>query len=366
MIRLWKRDSGNRSSRAPAFTGTAGSFLPRKHGQTADGQGFGCQAAILVKRILLRRLEKFFAIPRGIRIEAQDAHNKVIYIGGESAGRADVRDEPDFPRLLRRDGIAKKHERKRKARQRVLPQISHDRSWSEAEFHFGESQGGTIGDVDKIAYDSDAESEAERIALDLRDADQRRNSQGALEFDKARGFVMDRRGVPACALAPRAKDFASRAQAQDTRTRIRCFAPKLREHRVKHRASDFIAMLRIIQREVQDIARPLDYHADWRMRGRRFNRFGGHSDTVHTECKRCQRAGNGTTDFLARCRATAGSVCVRLEEHENDYAGDRNIEPNGEGKTRDSPVHRESTGQREKERREYHRQRDDGKDYVAG
>src|SRR6266403_1709823 len=59
-------------------------------------------------------------------------------------------------------------------------------------------------------------------------------------------------------------------------------------------------------------------------------------------------------------------VRIGLEEHENHDASDRNVEPNGEREARDSAVHREPTRQRKKERREHHRQRDDGKDYVAG
>src|SRR6266516_1172339 len=59
-------------------------------------------------------------------------------------------------------------------------------------------------------------------------------------------------------------------------------------------------------------------------------------------------------------------VRVHFEEHKNHHAGDRNVEPNGKRETCNSPVHRESARQRQKERREHHRQRDDGKDYVAG
>ena len=61
-----------------------------------------------------------------------------------------------------------------------------------------------------------------------------------------------------------------------------------------------------------------------------------------------------------------GLVRIRFEEHENHDSGDRNVEPNRKRKACDSAVHREPARQREKERREHHRQRDDGKDYVAG
>src|SRR6267154_93751 len=60
------------------------------------------------------------------------------------------------------------------------------------------------------------------------------------------------------------------------------------------------------------------------------------------------------------------SVGIRLEEQENHHAGDGNIEPNGERQACDSAVHREPARQREKERRQYHRQSDHRKDYVAG
>src|SRR5580692_7826786 len=127
MIRRWKEDSGRRSSRAPAFTGTAGSLLPREHGQAARRQGFRGQTAVLVERVLLHRLKKFLAGPCGIRIETQDAFDDGIDIGCEGARRANVRDEADLLRLLRSDGIAEEDERKREARQRVLAEVRHDR-----------------------------------------------------------------------------------------------------------------------------------------------------------------------------------------------------------------------------------------------
>lgn len=58
-------------------------------------------------------------------------------------------------------------------------------------------------------------------------------------------------------------------------------------------------------------------------------------------------------------------VRIRLEKHENHHAGERNVEPNGEREACDSAMHREPARQREKERREHHWQRYDGKEYVA-
>src|SRR5258707_5413227 len=46
-----------------------------------------------------------------------------------------------------------------------------------------------------------------------------------------------------------------------------------------------------------------------------------------------------------------GLVRKRLEEHENYHAGDRDVEPDGEGQACDSAVHREPARQREKESR---------------
>src|SRR5260221_14160965 len=117
MIRRWKPESGSRSSRAPAFTGTASSFPPREHGHAAHRQGFRGQAAVLIERVLLRCLEKFLAVPRCVRIKMQDALDDGIDVGCESARRADVRDEADLPRLLRCDGIAKEDKWIREARQ---------------------------------------------------------------------------------------------------------------------------------------------------------------------------------------------------------------------------------------------------------
>jgi len=203
----------------------------------------------------------------------QDALNESIDVARESARRADLRDEADLLCLLRRDGIAEENEGKREARQRVLAEVGHDRGGREAELHFRESQCRGFRNIDEVANNGEAESESEGVALHFCDADQRRNPQGALEFDEARGFVMDRRGIPACALAPCAEDFTARSQAQDPRIRMRFLAVKLRKHCVKHRAGDFVAVLEIVQREVQDIAGPLDHHSDWGIGARGFNRF---------------------------------------------------------------------------------------------
>jgi hypothetical protein len=67
-----------------------------------------------------------------------------------------------------------------------------------------------------------------------------------------------------------------------------------------------------------------------------------------------------------RARSIPGLVRIHFEKDENHHAGDRNVQPNGEGQACDPAVHREPARQREKECRQHQRQRDDGKDYVAG
>jgi hypothetical protein len=69
---------------------------------------------------------------------------------------------------------------------------------------------------------------------------------------------------------------------------------------------------------------------------------------------------------LDRIQYQGRLIRVCLQEHENHHTGDRNVEPNGEGQTCDSAVHREPARQREEERRQHHGQSDDGEDYVAG
>src|ERR1700692_4822148 len=127
MIRRWNEERGSRSSRAPAFTGTATSLLPREHGQAAHRQSFRGQAAVLVDGVLLRGLEKFLAVARGIRVEMENALDEGVDVGGESVRRADVGDEADFLGLLRGDGITEEDQGKREARQGVFAEISHDR-----------------------------------------------------------------------------------------------------------------------------------------------------------------------------------------------------------------------------------------------
>jgi len=120
--------------------------------------------------------------------------------------------------MLRDDGIAEEDEGEGEARQCILAQVRHDSRRCEAETNLGKSQGSVVSGVNEVTNDGKPEAEPEGVALDFRDADQGRSSQGALELNKTRCFFMDCDGIPARALAPRAEDLAARPKAQDTRT----------------------------------------------------------------------------------------------------------------------------------------------------
>src|ERR1700674_5510633 len=110
---------GRRSRRAPALAVTGVSLLPCERGHAAGGQSFNGEAAILVKRVLLHVLKKLFAVAHGGGIEAENALDEGVGLGGKTLGGDDLRDEADLQRALRFDGIAKEDERESEARQGV-------------------------------------------------------------------------------------------------------------------------------------------------------------------------------------------------------------------------------------------------------
>ncbi len=173
---------GSRSSRAPAFTGTPSLFLLREDGHAADRQGFHGQAAVLVKGVLLRRLKKILAAPGGIRFELKYAFDQGIGIGCETSRRTDLGNEADLQGVLRGDSIAEQNEGERETRQGVLAQIRHDGRRCETETHLGKSQGRVVSGVHEVTNNRESEAEPERVALDFRNTDQGRGSQGALEL----------------------------------------------------------------------------------------------------------------------------------------------------------------------------------------
>src|ERR1700674_2512548 len=257
-IRRWNEEIGSRSRRAPAFAVAASSFLPGKHGHAAHSQSIDSEAAILAKVVLLGGLEKFLAAPRRSRIGPKDALDQSISLRGQTISRTNLRDETDLQSLLRGDGMTEEDERKRKARQRVLTQVGHDRGGREAGTHLGKLQGGVLSDQNEVTQDREPEAEAKGVALHLRDADQGRSSQRTLDLDDASSFVADRLDVPARALPPRAEDLATCSNAQYACAGARCFFPKRGQHRVEHRAGDLVAVVGIVQCKGQDVAGQLD------------------------------------------------------------------------------------------------------------
>src|ERR1700730_7065637 len=66
-------------------------------------------------------------------------------------------------------------------------------------------------------------------------------------------------------------------------------------------------------------------------------------------------------------KAELGVGDVDLVQHEvDDYVGDGDVEPDRKREARDSAMHSEAAGQREKKRGEHHGQGDNGKDDVDG
>src|SRR5712671_3378180 len=218
MIRRWNEERGSRSSRAPAFACAASLFLLRDDGHAANRQRVNGQTAILVKGVLLRCEEKFLAGPRGIRIELQDSFRKRIGIGFETPDRTNLGNESDLQSVLRSNGIAEQQKRKRESRQSVVAEIRHDGRRRKTEAHLGKSERSSLGDIHEITYNRQAEAKSERVALDFRDADQRRSSQGALEFDEPGGLFTDGANVAARTLTSRAENFSARSNPQNARS----------------------------------------------------------------------------------------------------------------------------------------------------
>ena len=92
---------------------------------------------------------------------------------------------------MRVDGLTEQNERKCEARKRVFTEIGQDGDGGETGTHLGEAEGGMLRDEREVAYDREAEAEAERVALDLRDADQWRGPQSGFELDDTSRFTTD-------------------------------------------------------------------------------------------------------------------------------------------------------------------------------
>src|SRR5579863_7271300 len=100
MMRRWNDEMGRRSRRAPALAVASRSLPPIQPGQTVDGQGFCSQAAVLLERVLLGRLKKLLAPPRGAWVELKNAVDQGIRLRGQGLAPANLRDKSGLHREL--------------------------------------------------------------------------------------------------------------------------------------------------------------------------------------------------------------------------------------------------------------------------
>src|ERR1700731_1696398 len=215
MMRRWNLEIGSRSRRAPESAVTVSSLFPRERGQAAFRQGVNGETAVLVKGVLLGIEEKAFAATYGGRVKPQDTLDEGVGFNGEAISGTDLRDQTDLLCAMRVDRLTEQNERKREARKRVFTEIGQDGDGGETGTHFGESEAGMLRHEREVAYDREAEAEAERVALDLRDGEQWRGPQRGFEFDKASRFTTDCRGGAPSALTSRTKNIAPSFNAQD-------------------------------------------------------------------------------------------------------------------------------------------------------
>src|SRR6266550_2245979 len=182
-------------------------------GQATFRQGVNGETAVLVEGVLQGVEKKAFALAHGGRVEPQDTLDEGVGIGGEAISGTDFGDQTDLLGAMRVDGLTEQNERKCEARKRVFTEIGQDGEGGETGTHLGEAKGGMLRDEREVAYDRETEAEAERVALDLRDADQWRGPQSGFEFDEASRFTTDCRRGAARALASGTEDVAARSNA---------------------------------------------------------------------------------------------------------------------------------------------------------
>src|SRR5580704_600011 len=106
-IRRWNEEMERRSRRAPAFTLVGSSLLPGKDVEAAHNQCVKRQSAILIEAILLRSQKEFLAAPRSSRIKTQNALDQSICFLRQTVSHTNLRNQADFPGLLRTDWVAK-------------------------------------------------------------------------------------------------------------------------------------------------------------------------------------------------------------------------------------------------------------------
>ena len=265
-MRRWNWEMGRRSRRAPALTLKSGSLFPGEGRQGAGGEGFGGEGAVFLKGIGLGGEEEFFAPASGAGVELQDAGDESVGFAGEIGGGNYLGDEANFERALGREGLAEEDKRKSETWKGVFAEIGHDGGGSEAVSHFGETEGSGVGYEREIRDDGQAHAEAEGVALDFGDGDQRGGADEALEIDEAGDFGADGFFVAGGAFTAGAENFSLGADTEDSGAGLRGFGAEFGEHGVKHVAGDFVAVVGIVEREGEDVGRAVDFD-QWRLVG---------------------------------------------------------------------------------------------------
>src|SRR5437899_7202145 len=158
---------GRRSRRAPALTLMRESLFAREDGESAGGESFSGEGAIFLEGVGLGGEEEFFAAAGGAGVELDDAGYQLVGFGGEIGGGNDLRDEANFQGFLWSERLAEENERKGEAREGVFAEVGHDGRGGEAVGHFGEAEGGGVGDEREVCDDGQAHAETEGVALDF-------------------------------------------------------------------------------------------------------------------------------------------------------------------------------------------------------
>src|SRR5579859_1415030 len=206
---------GRRSRRAPALTLKSGSLFPRERGHGTGGEGFGGKAAVFFEGVGLGGEEEIFAAAGGAGVELQDAGDEFVGNAGQLWRGTDHGDQADFLSLLRSEGLAEEDERKGEAREGVFAEVGHDGGRGEAVGHFGEAEGGGVGDEREGGHDGEAHAETESVALDFGYGDEGGGADEALEIDEAGDFGAGGIGVAGGAFAAGAESFSAGADAED-------------------------------------------------------------------------------------------------------------------------------------------------------
>jgi len=249
--------------------------------------------------------EKFFAATSGTGVELQDAGDKFVGFGGEIGGGNNLRDQANFQGFLWSERLAEEDEREGEARESVFAEIGHDGGGGQAVGHFGEAEGGGVGDEREVGDDGEAHAETEGVALHFGDGNLGRGADETFEIDETGDFGADGLFVAGGTFAAGAENFSVGADAQDACAGLRRFGAEFGEHGVEHGAGDFVAVVGIVEGEGEDVGRALDFD-----QGRKV----GHGREIIQETrKRTDLNTEGTEESQSSLRRADGMLKVMVE-----------------------------------------------------